>query len=456
MKTIHLQALATLALCVSVGGCEANKSRNPLSPTVAGPIAGVTITAPKPLEPVNNQTLTQTGAVTLLIENASTTGERPIWLQVEIASDGGFQNKVHIADKVSPGSNGRTSYQVNLPAAGARYYWHVRALDGANTGEFSATASFVLNDPVHLAIPTVAYPAIGATIDTVSPDLTVTNGAISGSLAGPVSYRFDIATDSGFAQMVAVLTVPRSGGSTTATRLTALAYNTVYYWRVSASDGVVQSPLGPTWSFRTPAAAATPTPTPPAPTPTPPHAVANAESCTGTGTGTGTGSQRRRTRAQSGAGAAAPVAEHGLGGRGSGAPVPRRPAQFLPIGRGHVGIHGPRRRSASAVRHALGLQRQAWQQQRSIPGRGRLQLGLGPRRGHDQRLHHRCDGWPLREQPVAGVDRPDPGDGEQRHDRPLDRPRPLLTHPTEGRRRHASCRTSTPCPRRNDGIRHRP
>lgn len=271
MKTIHLQALATLALCVSVGGCEANKSRNPLSPTVAGPIAGVTITAPKPLEPVNNQTLTQTGAVTLLIENASTTGERPIWLQVEIASDGGFQNKVHIADKVSPGSNGRTSYQVNLPAAGARYYWHVRALDGANTGEFSATASFVLNDPVHLAIPTVAYPAIGATIDTVSPDLTVTNGAISGSLAGPVSYRFDIATDSGFAQMVAVLTVPRSGGSTTATRLTALAYNTVYYWRVSASDGVVQSPLGPTWSFRTPAAAATPTPTPPAPTPTPPR-----------------------------------------------------------------------------------------------------------------------------------------------------------------------------------------
>ena len=58
MKTIHLQTLATLALCVVAVGCEANKSRNPLSPTVAGPIAGVTITAPKPLEPINNQTLT--------------------------------------------------------------------------------------------------------------------------------------------------------------------------------------------------------------------------------------------------------------------------------------------------------------------------------------------------------------------------------------------------------------
>ena len=81
MNTRHL-TLAAMGLCaLTLVGCESSKSRNPLSPTVAGPIAGVTITAPKPLEPVNGQTLTATGSgVTLLIENAASTGERPIWL----------------------------------------------------------------------------------------------------------------------------------------------------------------------------------------------------------------------------------------------------------------------------------------------------------------------------------------------------------------------------------------
>ena len=161
MTIIHLRTCITLAFCaMTAAGCESNKSRNPLSPSVAGPIAGVTITAPKPLEPLNGQTITAGGTVTLLIENAATTGERPIWLQVEIATDAAFQAKVHVADKVPPGTEGRTSYQVPLalPAGGARYYWRARALDGANTGEFSATASFVLQDPVHMAVPNVVVP----------------------------------------------------------------------------------------------------------------------------------------------------------------------------------------------------------------------------------------------------------------------------------------------------------
>jgi len=164
MNRFRPQTLVTLALCaLTVTACQANKSRNPLSPTVAGPIAGVTITAPKPLEPANGQTLTAGGAVSLLIENADTTGERPIWLQVEIGTDAGFQTKVHVADKVPPGSGGRTTYQVpvTLSAAGARYFWRARALDGANTGEFSPATSFVLQDPVVVGIPTPAAPLNG-------------------------------------------------------------------------------------------------------------------------------------------------------------------------------------------------------------------------------------------------------------------------------------------------------
>ncbi len=279
MKTIHPQICVVLALCaLTAAGCESSKSRNPLSPTVAGPIEGVTITAPKPLEPANGQTLTAGGSLSLLIENAATTGERPIWLQLELASDAGFQNKIHVADKMAPGSDGRTTYQlpVTLPAAGARYFWRARALDGANTGEFSATASFVLQDPVQLGVPTLASPAVNAAVDSLTPDLTVVNGVASGPLAGPVSYRFDIALDSGFGQMVAVLTVPRSGGATTTARPTALSYNTTYFWRVSGSDGVTSSSLAGPFAFRTPAAPVAPPPPPaaPAPAPTTPAAPA--------------------------------------------------------------------------------------------------------------------------------------------------------------------------------------
>ena len=208
----------------------------------------------------------------MLIENASTSGERPIWLQVEIASDSGFQTKVHTADKVPPGTGGRTTYKVpvTLPAAGARYFWRSRAADGANTGDWSALSAFVLQDPVVIGAPTPAGPTGGATAASITPDLTVTNGAATGPLNGAISYRFDIATDTNFVNMVAILTVARTGGTTTTARPTALQYNTVYYWRVTATDGVIVSPPSPVASFRTPAAPVVPTPVTPTPTtPTP-------------------------------------------------------------------------------------------------------------------------------------------------------------------------------------------
>ena len=70
-----------LRLCIGVlvlaplVACESTKSANPLSPTVAGPIPGVNITPPKPLEPGNGWKLNPAKQpVTLLLENASSNG----------------------------------------------------------------------------------------------------------------------------------------------------------------------------------------------------------------------------------------------------------------------------------------------------------------------------------------------------------------------------------------------
>lgn len=257
-----------------LAGCETQKSRNPLSPTVAGPIAGVAITTPLPLEPANGQKITLGQPLTLLFESAATTGERTVWMQVEVATDGAFQNKVHLADKLSPGQAGRTSYQVPvaLQGGGTRYYWRVRGLDGANSGEYSAVANFEIIDPVVIDAPSPASPVNGTTVDTLTPDLTVANGKATGPVAHPVVYRFELATDPGFNARIAVLDVPRTGASTTNVRPTPLQYATVYYWRVSGSDGVLTSPWSPVASFRTAAAPPPPPPpTPVAPTPTTPR-----------------------------------------------------------------------------------------------------------------------------------------------------------------------------------------
>ncbi len=46
-----LQACAGVLVAIGVSACEMTKSEHPLGPTVAGPIPGVNITSPTPLEP---------------------------------------------------------------------------------------------------------------------------------------------------------------------------------------------------------------------------------------------------------------------------------------------------------------------------------------------------------------------------------------------------------------------
>ena len=88
MKRSLSRIALVLAAMLPLAACESTKSANPLSPTVAGPIPGVTITAPKPLEPGNGWELkADKQPLTLLIENASSNGVRPLSYVVEIATD---------------------------------------------------------------------------------------------------------------------------------------------------------------------------------------------------------------------------------------------------------------------------------------------------------------------------------------------------------------------------------
>ena len=96
-----LTALVGLLLLV---GCESAKSANPTAPSVAGPIPGVNITAPRALEPFAGQKLVFSGQPpSLLIENAGTNGARAISLEIDVATDPNFTQLVHHNENVPLG-----------------------------------------------------------------------------------------------------------------------------------------------------------------------------------------------------------------------------------------------------------------------------------------------------------------------------------------------------------------
>lgn len=242
--------LATAAL-----GCEQSKTSNPLSPLIAGPIEGVTITTPVLLEPeAGRKFKPDQQPLTLLIENPSSNSPRPFTLRIEMAADAQFAGTVVTREGLEPGPNGRTSFRLPdaLPA-GRIYYWRVRAEDGANTGSYTAARAFEVLEPVIIGAPTPTTPIGGARVATRQPDLVVSNAAVSGPYL-PLKYFFEVATDAAFANRVAFEERSPGAAETTLTMPHTLPYDTLHYWRVRVSDSEVTGAWSAIESFRTPLA----------------------------------------------------------------------------------------------------------------------------------------------------------------------------------------------------------
>ncbi|MEW5982039.1 MAG: hypothetical protein AB1806_06675 [Acidobacteriota bacterium] len=263
MRGSSWYSMVVVASATVLAGCEALKSSNPTSPSVAGPIPGVNITAPVLLEPgAGARIRAQDQPITLLIENASTNGERPISLTFEIATDADFNNRVFTREGVPPGSGGRTSLRLpDALAADRTYYWRSRALDGANTGPFSSPLNFQVYTPVELETPMPLAPVGDVRLSSRRPEFAVRNATRSGPV-GQISYVFEIAEDEAFTVVEAVVTVAEQTIETRFTIAQELKIDRRYFWRVRAYDPSVTTPWSATQAFRTPEPAPTPAPSP--------------------------------------------------------------------------------------------------------------------------------------------------------------------------------------------------
>ncbi len=243
---------------IALAGCQVTKSANPLTPTVAGPIAGVAITPPGALSPSDNSRIyARDQPIKLLIANSESSGQRPVTYVFEIAGDAGFSNVVFKRSGVQPGPDGKTTLQLpDALATGRTYWWRAQAEDGANASDYSNVATFSAMAPVVIAPPIPDFPT-GA-VSTLVPVFKVTAGSADGPVE-KIRYTIQVSGNQAFTSIVATFDADQVLPQTSIAQTNHFLNTQTYYWRVQSRDMGDSQAVSP-WSavqiFTTPVAGA--------------------------------------------------------------------------------------------------------------------------------------------------------------------------------------------------------
>jgi hypothetical protein len=243
-STMKIRALGLYVVLALAAAC----AKSPVAP--AGVITVTTASLSAPANGAVFANLAQ--PVTLTITNATVTdGGASVTYTFEVASDGGFANKVVTRDV--PQGAGQTSLKLDMLPAGQDYFWHVRTTAGGTVGAFSGVLKFTIGPAIIIQAPALASPAAGATLTSPRPTLTVTNSTHTGP-TGAISYKYQIATDSAFNNVVLSATVSEGSGQTSFAVTSNLAYKTTFFWRAMATDTTnnISSSFSAPLTFTTP------------------------------------------------------------------------------------------------------------------------------------------------------------------------------------------------------------
>jgi hypothetical protein len=96
--------------------------------------------------------------------------------------------------------------------------------------------------------PTIVSPTNGSTVTERRPTLTVSNASVSNQAAA--TYSFQVATESGFTNIVAQIQGVGQGSGQTAWQVTTDLENRQYFWRARARVGSTDGPYSSSADFR--------------------------------------------------------------------------------------------------------------------------------------------------------------------------------------------------------------
>ncbi len=208
---------------------------------LVGPLAcssptkpSVTVVSARPVSPTDGTQISYYGQpVTLRVTNGVATGSTQVTDSFEVATDSGFAAKV-LTKEVSQGPNGQTSLTLDQLAASKDYYWRVRSSSGDNPGVVSATFKFTIGPLLVIQAPVPVQPPPNS-FQHKRPTLSVMNASHIGP-APKLTYRFEVASDPAFTNVVASGTVAEGQSQTSFTPTSDLMSGAMYYWRVRATD----------------------------------------------------------------------------------------------------------------------------------------------------------------------------------------------------------------------------
>ncbi len=95
--------------------------------------------------------------------------------------------------------------------------------------------------------PVIVSPASGATVGETRPTLTVSNASVS---SGTATYSFQVATDSGFSNIVAQTQGIGQGSGQTSWQVSADLENRQHFWRARARAGTTDGGFSTVADFR--------------------------------------------------------------------------------------------------------------------------------------------------------------------------------------------------------------
>ena len=267
-----LCGIGSLLLIAAVSSC--GDSSNPAAPSAAPvtvevptalvPDGVVSLKSDPPVlrSPINN---TETLDLTPVLETANS--------QLRLVSSANFTYEFEVYEVQNDGTLTRvrnpkgvaqtpntTSHTISgVLEQATTYRWRARAELGDEKGPWSDLAIF--RTPTLLGVPTPVSPINDVTTGTTQPAFVVQNGDVRAD-SGTVTYQFQLDASSFFPNP-SMFSTPRLVGSLTTARIGhALATDTMFYWRVRATDGTLTSNWSATQSFRTPDELRTPDPPP--------------------------------------------------------------------------------------------------------------------------------------------------------------------------------------------------